>query len=367
MASTSHLDGLSPGWRGKGRWRSPLTGSTISVTCQIEHPTETENAHGSVYRLGRPRVKLHGGSDRPERAQAAVTGLGNQRQGFDQLPRDDSQGPSPVPGGRHPRELAVRGPEGSRRGDRGGGRAAESRSEERQAGCLQAGGRVACRVDREAGVQGIGGLRGAPGLEPGLHDLGDRLGADPESDQGPVPVARDRDQRTEGVPTGESAGVLGEASWVASPAGQHAVPGARCGERSEEASREVAAGRGQETQALRDLEDMPGLGADSHCAAFVDRCDPLPLRQQAVLLGVLRSGCRHADVVGLGAHSGWQVGVGSAAADAGSESRSPDLPPARNVRFRCWAEGEPPRKRVWAEALGRPCLSGVADGWRSAS
>ncbi len=96
--------------------------------------------------------------------------------------------PASVPGGRDPRELAVRGALAPRGGDRGGGGAGEPGPEERQAGRLRSGRTAPDRGDQAEGLQEAGRVRSAEAPGESLHAAGRRLGAGPEPDQEPVPV-----------------------------------------------------------------------------------------------------------------------------------------------------------------------------------
>ena len=68
----------------QNEWRFPPGGDTLSLRDVQYSPSRKENAtHGQVYRIGRPRVKLHGGRGGPERATVALAGGGDERRGAD--------------------------------------------------------------------------------------------------------------------------------------------------------------------------------------------------------------------------------------------------------------------------------------------
>jgi hypothetical protein len=143
-------------------WRSPSGGDTLPFADEQYSPFEKENAtHGQVYRTGRSCVKLYGGHGGPERETFALAGGGDERRGADPGAARDTRHPASVPGGRHPRELAVRSAFPLRGGDRGGGGAGESGSEERQVGCLRSGRTAPNRGDQAEGLQEAGRVRSA--------------------------------------------------------------------------------------------------------------------------------------------------------------------------------------------------------------
>jgi hypothetical protein len=85
MAFTSHEGGLGAARRFRGGWRSPLVEITIALLIRSGPQREAENAHGSVYWIGRARVKLHGCSDWAEWSEAANAGAGDERPGADRI------------------------------------------------------------------------------------------------------------------------------------------------------------------------------------------------------------------------------------------------------------------------------------------
>lgn len=124
----------------------------------------------------------------PSGPAIALPSGGDERRGADPGASRHPGHAACVSGGRHPRELAVRGALAPCGGDCGGGGAGEPEPEERQARCLRSGRTAPDRGDQAEGLQEAGRVRGAEASGESLHAPGGRLGAGTEPDQEPVPV-----------------------------------------------------------------------------------------------------------------------------------------------------------------------------------
>jgi hypothetical protein len=90
-------------------------------------------------------------------------------------------------------------------------------------------------------------------------------------------------------------------------------------------------------------EELPGTGRDPDRAASSHRGDALPVQEQASVLGLLRSGDRDAELVGLGANPERGVGEGADPADPGLE---PELEPIAEGDLQgSGHDGDRPRQR----------------------
>ncbi len=135
-------------------WRSPLIEGTISFALEKAPLPRKENAHGQVYRIGRPCVKLHRRGHRSPRQAAALPGRRDQRIGPDRLHSDNTRQPLPLPRRRHSSWLVVRGSLTPRAGNRHCWSSEETGVQNRQARCVRTGREASYRRDPEQGLQG---------------------------------------------------------------------------------------------------------------------------------------------------------------------------------------------------------------------
>ena len=108
MASSPHIPTAEQYPSLKTEWRSPLIESTISFASEKAPLPRKENAHGQVFRIGRPHVKLHRCGHRAQWSEAANPSHRDQRQGTDRFHPHNPQEPPAVPRGRNSLELAAR-------------------------------------------------------------------------------------------------------------------------------------------------------------------------------------------------------------------------------------------------------------------
>ena len=120
--------------------RSPLGVGALSLAQASIPQAEEENAHGEVYRAGRACVKLHAGGGWAQREATGLARGGDERPGPDRGAARHPAEPACVPRGGDAVGVAVGGVGAARRGTGGDGDPREPRAEERQAGCVRAGG-----------------------------------------------------------------------------------------------------------------------------------------------------------------------------------------------------------------------------------
>lgn len=114
-------------------WRSPEERDKLELHGSGEFRLQQENAHGKVYRTGRPCVKLHAGGG--EREADRDAGGGDECAVLDRGRATDPEAALHLPGGGDAVGVAVRGALAACRGGGRGGGAGEPRAEGRSARC----------------------------------------------------------------------------------------------------------------------------------------------------------------------------------------------------------------------------------------